>query len=160
MDDLIAPIVDELNRALGVDRETLERELILLIVDFKVPVEEARRSIIKKHSAAAEDAAPGEKVPPGAAIKLLKDLLNGDTGVTILANVVEPRYREISTARGSMTVINGMLEDSTAKLHFTAWVDLHPIFSGKSVLLSNVYVNSFHGMPSVNFGERSALEEF
>jgi len=161
MDDLIAPIVDELNRALGVDRDTLERELILLIVDFKVPVEEARRSIIKKHSASEEaGAAPGEKVPSGSAIKLLKDLRNGDTGITILANVVEPRYREISTSRGSMTVINGMLEDSTAKLHFTAWVDLHPLFSGRAVLMKSVYVNSFHGMPSVNIGERSALEEF
>ncbi len=54
MDDSIAPIVDELNRALGVDRDTLEKELTLLIVDFKVPVEEARRSIIKKHSTDTE----------------------------------------------------------------------------------------------------------
>ena len=163
MDDPIAPIVDELNRALGIDRDTLERELKLLIIDYKVPVEEARRSIIKKHTAEeTTDAVPstegtGTKDP---SIRLLKDLRNGDTGVTILANVVEPRYREITTSRGTTTVVNGMLEDSTAKVHFTAWIDLPALFTGKAVLAKNVYVNSFHGMPSVNIGERSTAEEF
>jgi replication factor A1 len=167
MDDSIAPIIDELNRALGVDRDTLERELTLLIVDFKVPVEEARRSIIKKHSKGGDadnvQAAGAEKRAAGAAdasIKLLKDLRNGNSGVTILANVVEPRYREITTSRGTVTVTNGMLEDSTAKLHFTAWTDSPALFSGKAVLAKNVYVNSFHGMPSLNIGEKSVLEEF
>ncbi len=167
MDDSIAPMIDELNRALGIDRDTLERELKLLIEDFKVPREEARRSIIKKHSgsdeadgaraAASEKCAAGE---PNGPIKLLKDLRNGDSGVTILANVVEPRYREITTSRGTVTVINGMLEDSTAKVHFTAWADLPVLFSGKAILAKNLYVNSFHGMPSINFGDRSTAEEF
>ena len=49
MDDIIAPIAEELNRALGIDRDTLERELTLLIVEYKVPPEEARRSLLKKH---------------------------------------------------------------------------------------------------------------
>lgn len=167
MDDSIAPIIDELNRALGVDRNTLERELTLLIVDFKVPVEEAKRSIIKKHSkgGAADSASEAETEKHAvkamdSSIRLLKDLRNGDTGVTILANVVEPRYREITTSRGTVTVINGMLEDSTTKVHFTAWTDSHALFSGKAVLAKNVYVNSFHGMPSVNIGEKSVLEEF
>jgi ssDNA-binding replication factor A large subunit len=163
MEDPIAPIVDELNRALGIDRDTLERELTLLIVDFKVPVEEARRSIIKKHTPdQAADAGRKAETRAGAdvPIKLLKDLRNGDTGVTILANVVEPRYREITTSRGTTTVINGMLEDSTAKVHFTAWMDTPALFSGKAVLAKGVYVNSFHGMPSVNIGERSSVDEF
>jgi replication factor A1 len=165
MDDSIAPIIDELNRALGVDRDTLERELTLLIEDFKVPVEEAKRSIIKKHSAdAAGESAPAVEKHASRAvdpsIRLLKDLRNGDSGVTVLANVVEPKYREITTSRGTATVINGMLEDSTAKVHFTAWTDSPVLFSGKAVLAKNVYVNSFHGMPSVNIGEKSALEEF
>jgi ssDNA-binding replication factor A large subunit len=164
MDDLIAPIIDELNRALGIDRDTLERELKLLIVDFKVPVEEARRSIVKRHSGGTDNAraAPAENqaIDEEGSIKLLKDLRNGDSGVSILANVVEPKYREITTSRGKVTVINGMLEDSTAKVHFTAWADSPVLFSGSAVLAKNVYVNSFHGMPSVNIGDRSAVEEF
>ncbi|BAI61091.1 putative single-stranded DNA-binding replication protein [Methanocella paludicola SANAE] len=159
MDDQIAPIVEELNRALGVDRDTLEKELNLLIIDFKVPVEEARRSIMKKHAGEAGEAAEPES-SNDPSIRLLKDLRSGDTGVTLLANVIEPRYREITTSRGTTTVVNGMLEDSTAKLHFTAWVDFPGLFSGRAVLAKNVYVNSFHGMPSVNIGERSTVEEF
>lgn len=161
MDDSIAPIVDELNRALGIDRDTLERELTLLIVDYKVPAEEARRSLFKKHSKESLLSAGGDagKKADDPSIKLLKDLRNGDTGVTVLANVVEPRYRDITTTRGNVTVINGMLEDSTAKLHFTAWIEMPLLFSGRALLIKNVYVNSFHGMPSVNIGEKTTLEE-
>lgn len=160
MDGSIAPMIDELNRALGVDRDTLERELTLLIVDYKVPVEEARRSIVKKHSKAGDGAPVSAAKDAKGSIKLLKDLRNGDSEVTVLANVVEPRYREITTSRGTMTVVNGMLEDSTAKVHFTAWIDSPALFSGRAVLARNVYVNSFHGMPSVNMAEKSVIEEF
>lgn len=159
MDEQIAPIADELNRALGVDRETLERELRLLIIDYKVPVEEARRSIAKRH--AGDPAASGDAAPaaPERPVRPLKDLRSGDAGIAVLANVVEPRYREITSARGTATVVNGMLEDSTAKVHFTAWVDLPALFSGNALLIGNVGVGSFHGMPSVNIGEESVLEE-
>jgi replication factor A1 len=155
-------MIEELNRALGVDRDTLERELTLLIVDFKVPPEEARRSIVKKHSGTGDKAvASAEKLAARKAegLKLLKDLRNGDSDVAVAANVVEPRYREINTSRGTVTVINGMLEDSTAKVHFTAWKDTPALFSGRALLARNLYVNIFHGLPSENIGEKSVVEE-
>jgi replication factor A1 len=175
MDELIAPIADELNRALGIDRETLERELTLLIVEYKVPPEEARRSLLKKHrqSAPAEKAKVEEKdAEPTLAtqqhagpqedrqVKLLKDVHIGDAGITIIANVIEPEYREIVTARGKTPAISGMLEDGTARLHFTAWVDIPDIFTTKAIIARDVYVKSFHGMPSVNINEKTVLEEY
>jgi ssDNA-binding replication factor A large subunit len=167
MDESIAPIVDELNRALGVDKEILTRELTLLIIEFKVPAEEARRSIIKKHSGedskdkASAAARVSEGVSQGApAVRLLKDIRNGDGGITVIANVLEPQHREITTSKGTMTVINGMLEDATAKLHFTSWIDHEELFTAGTIVARNVYVNSFHGMPSVNIGERTTVEPF
>lgn len=166
MDEIIAPIVEELNRALDVDRDTLERELTLLIVEFKVPVEEARRSIIKKHQkdVPQDNAAPDYKATPSPqsphVVKLLKDLRNGDAGITVIANVIEPQYREITTSKGKMHVINGILEDATARVHFTSWMDLPELFKVGTAVAKNVYVNSFHGMPSVNIGERTTLEPF
>ena len=166
MDESIAPIVDELNRALGVDKETLTRELTLLIIEFKVPVEEARRSIIKKHSGetsndTASKAHGSEGAGQGApAVRLLKDIRNGDGGITVIANVLEPQHREITTSKGAMTVINGMLEDATAKLHFTSWIEHEELFTAGTIVARNVYINSFHGMPSVNIGERTMVEPF
>jgi len=161
MDELIAPIVDELNRALGVDREVLEKELALLIVDFKVPPEEARRSIIKKHSKEGGSSLM-EKEPsePNSITKTLRELRCGDSGITILANVIEPAYREVTASRGRIKVINGMLEDATARVHFTSWVDSPALLSGKAVIAKNVYVSRFHGMPSVNMAERSHVGEY
>jgi replication factor A1 len=175
MDELIAPIADELNRALGIDRETLERELTLLIVEYKVPPEEARRSLLKKHRQPASAAkanvedvvseptlAPQPHAGPqeDRQVKLLKDVHIGDAGITIIANVVEPEYREIVTARGKTPAISGMLEDGTARLHFTAWVDIPDIFTTKAIVARDVYVKSFHGMPSVNINEKTVLEEY
>ena len=166
MDESIAPIVDELNRALGVDKETLTRELTLLIIEFKVPAEEARRSIIKKHSGEeSKDTASNARVSEGAgqgaqAVRLLKDIRNGDTGITVIANVLDPQHRDITTSKGTMTVINGMLEDATAKIHFTSWIDHNELFTAGTVVARNVYVNSFHGMPSVNIGDRTMVEPF
>lgn len=172
MDDAIAPIVEELSRALGVDREIIQRELTLLIVEYKVPPEEAKRSLIKKHKRALipgkvrHDEAdtvgvtsPQQQVsdePP----KPLRDLRIGDTGITVIGNVISPEYREISTPRGEAAVISGMLEDGTAKLHFTAWVDIPEIFEIKAILARDVYVKSFHGMPSININEKSVLEAY
>ena len=171
MDDLIAPIADELNRALGIDRETLERELTLLIVEYKVPPEEARRSLLKKHRQPAPSREEkGEEAPAGAPrapdgppedrVRLLKDVRVGDAGITVVAGVVDPQYREISTQRGKAPVISGMLEDATARLHFTAWVDVPDIFTTRAIVARDVYVKSFHGMPSVNINERTVLEEY
>jgi replication factor A1 len=171
MEDIIAPIADELNRALGIDRDTLERELTLLIVEYKVPPEEARRSLLKKHRQSApvgrakegreqtlerqEDTAPLED-----RVMLLKDIHTGDAGITVIANVVDPQYREIVTQRGNVAVISGMLEDATARLHFTAWVDIPDIFNVKTIVARDVYVKSFHGMPGININEKTVLEEY
>jgi Single-stranded DNA-binding replication protein A (RPA), large (70 kD) subunit and related ssDNA-binding proteins len=175
MDDIIAPIADELNRALGVDRETLERELTLLIIEYKVPPEEARRSLLKKHkqpvSYAKENPEGKEDEPSHISqtfagphedrqVKLLKDVHVGDSGITVIANVISPEYREIITARGKTPAISGMLEDGTARLHFTAWVDVPDIFTTRSIIARDVYVKSFHGMPSVNINEKTVLEEY
>lgn len=171
MDNIIAPMAEELNRALGVDKETLNRELRLLIIDFKVPAEEARRSIMKKHkkpgvagevSTAHEEIIPGTGNKQGSdgAHKLLKDIRNGDTGITIIANIIGQDYRTIPTANGESEVINGMLEDATARVHFTSWVDIPELATMKSAIFKNVYVKSFHGMPSININERSSVEEY
>jgi replication factor A1 len=173
MDELIAPIADELNRALGIDRDILERELTLLIVEYKVPPEEARRSLLKKHRqpAPAEKAKEEEEETPHRSqtqdrppedhqVKLLKDVHIGDAGITIIANVINPEYREVVTARGKTPAISGMLEDATARLHFTAWVDIPDIFTTKAIVARDVYVKSFHGMPSININEKTILEEY
>jgi replication factor A1 len=171
MDDAIAPIVEELSRALGVDREILQRELTLLIVEYKVPPEEAKRSLIKKHrralvpgkikqEAETADVPPPQQPASDEPPRPLKDLRIGDAGITVIGNVISPEYREISTPRGEAAVISGMLEDETAKLHFTAWVDIPEIFEIKAIVARDVYVKSFHGMPSININEKSVLEAY
>lgn len=171
MDDMIAPIAEELNRALGIDRDTLEQELTLLIVEYKVPPEEARRSLLKKHRPEPASSDEGAPDTPGTApahagpqddgqVRLLKDVHIGDAGITVIANVISPEYREIVTQRGKTPVISGMLEDGTARLHFTAWVDIPDIFTTKTIVARDVYVKSFHGMPSININEKTVLEEY
>ncbi|MCD1295610.1 single-stranded DNA-binding protein [Methanocella sp. CWC-04] len=173
MKDLIAPMAEELNRALGIDKDTLENELKQLIQDFKVPAGEAKRSLLKKYRK-KEDSGGDEnsrdlkplQYDAGAPqadeglFKQLKDIRNGDTGITVIVNVIDPQYREITTQNDKTAVIEGMLEDATARVHFTSWVDIPDIFSIRSIVIRNAYVKSFQGMPNVNISESSVLEEY
>lgn len=170
MNDLIAPIVEEITRALGIDEKIIERELTQLIVEYKVPPEEAKRSVLKRHRRApptARDAdgstlqsPPSSAAPAESEYKFLKDARVGDMRITIAANIISPEYREISTPGGSTGVITGMLEDSTARVHFTAWVDVPDMFRVKGIIARDVNVKSFHGMPSINISDKTILEEY
>jgi len=53
MDEKIAPHVDEIIRALGTTGTTVNQAIIIeelaRLLEFKVPLQEAKRSLLKKH---------------------------------------------------------------------------------------------------------------
>jgi replication factor A1 len=172
MDDLIAPIAQELTGALGIEKDILQRELWLLIVKYKVPVEEAKRSVIRKYRRSdpgkedrrlkmlSEPENSSSLQADAGDYKLLKDIRNGDSGITVIVNVVDPTYKELDMPAGRVLIIEGMLEDPTARVHFTSWVDVPDIFSIRRIVIRNAFVKSYQGVPEININESSVLEEY
>ncbi|MCE8423172.1 MAG: hypothetical protein J5U16_04495, partial [Candidatus Methanoperedens sp.] len=146
MDIEIAPHVDEIRKALAIeiDSDKLAADLKRLL-EFRVPVEEAKRSLIKKYGG-------GEK----SIAKKLKDIAIGDLNIEVTAHILEITKRIITVKKAEKTIFSGILGDETAARSFTAWNDLG-LNVGDHVNISQAYVRNWEDRPEVNLGNRSKV---
>jgi len=151
MDDKIAPLVDEIIRALDttditVDVNILQEELARLL-KFKVPPDEAKRSLLKKYGF--------DKIFD---VKKLSDLHGGERNIEITVRILNINLKVVGIKGQERTIFVGTMVDETAARNFTAWEDFG-IKKGDTVKISNGYVRIWQGMPEINFGPRSKVEQ-
>jgi replication factor A1 len=82
--------------------------------------------------------------------KKLGEIGAADFSVRTVACVLQLSHREVMVRGRQCRVISGVLADETARLTFTAWVELPGIDIGSIILLEEAQVRMFKGMPSVN----------
>jgi len=148
MNEKIAPLVDEIIRALGttgttVNQAIVEQELTRLI-EFKVPSEEAKRSLLKKYGVSE--------------VKRLSDLRGGERDIEITARILDINLKVVGIKGQERTIFMGTMADETGAKSFTAWEDFG-IEMGDVVKVNNAYIRTWQGMPEVNFGPRSKVEK-
>jgi replication factor A1 len=148
MNEKIAPLVDEIIRALGttgttVNQAIVEQELTRLI-EFKVPSEEAKRSLLKKYGVSE--------------VKRLSDLHGGERDIEITARILDINIKVVGIKGQERTIFMGTMADETGAKNFTAWEDFG-IEMGDVVKVNNAYIRTWQGMPEVNFGPRSKVEK-
>ncbi|HUW67703.1 MAG TPA: hypothetical protein VMW20_06595 [Candidatus Nanoarchaeia archaeon] len=151
MNNEIAPHVDEIIRALDttdiqVDQATIEKELKKLL-EFKVPLSEAKRSLLKKYGAA--------DIPE---MKNLAELNGGERNIEIIARILDVNLKVVGIKGQERTIFMGTMADQTGARSFTAWDDFG-LEIGDIVKVSNAYTRSWQGMPEINFGPRSKIEK-
>ncbi len=73
-----------------------------------------------------------------------------DFSVSTVACVLQLSHREVMVRGRQCRVISGVLADETARLPFTAWVELPGIDIGGIIRLEEAQVRMFKGVPSVN----------
>src|SRR5436309_3670330 len=116
----LAPHVHDINRALGnkVSEQEIERELSSYLNVYRVSMDTAKRSIVKKHGGNPATLAVGVS-------KKIRELVPGAQSVTCLARAVAA-YEKEATPQGqaSKTIWSGILGDATATVPFTAWEPL------------------------------------
>jgi len=151
MDIKIAPHVDEIIRALGttgttVNQATIKEELARLL-EFKVPVEEAKRSLLKKY---------GNIDLPS--VKKLSELGAGERNIEVTARILEINTKVVGIKGQERTIFMGTMVDETGARSFTAWDDFG-LEKGDVVKVINAYIRMWQGMPEINFGARSKVEK-
>jgi len=151
MDIIIAPHVDEIIRALGttgitVNQATIKEELTRLL-EFKVPVEEAKRSLLKKY---------GNIDLPS--VKKLSELGTGERNIEVTARILEINTKVVGIKGQERTIFMGTMVDETGARSFTAWDDFG-LEKGDVVKVINAYIRMWQGMPEINFGARSKVEK-
>lgn len=141
-----APHVEEIKRALDneIDESNIIAELKKLL-EYRVPLSEAKRSLIKKYGGAEK-----------SIVRKLGDIQVGDRNIEVTAQVLEISKKTINVKNAEKTVFSGILGDETAARNFTAWDDFD-LNSGDVIKITQAYVRNWQERPEINFGGRSKV---
>ncbi|HII81538.1 MAG TPA: replication protein A, partial [Methanosarcina sp.] len=82
--------------------------------------------------------------------KKLIDIGAADFSVSTTACVLQLSHKEVPVRGKQSKVISGVLADETARLPFTAWVELPGIDIGSIIRIEGAQIRMFRGMPSIN----------
>lgn len=141
-----APHVEDIKRAL--DNEIEEKNIIAdlkKLLEYRVPINEAKRSLIKKYGGSEK-----------STIRKLKDIRIGERSIDIIGQVIEITKKTVNIKNMEKTLFSGIIGDETASRSFTAWLDfdLNP---GEVISVTQAYVKNWKEHPEINFGPRSKV---
>ncbi|WP_406660779.1 Single-stranded DNA binding protein [Methanolobus sp. ZRKC3] len=146
MEDRIAPHVRELSRALGNTDEDIIRLELEKLLSFKVPLDEAKKTIMSKYKS---------KV---ASPVLIKDLKTGMEGIEIVARILSIEEKIVISQGEKKIIFSGTMGDGTGICSFTCWDDMS-IGVGDVLKINNAYTRLWNNRPELYFGKRSTLEK-
>jgi replication factor A1 len=154
--DTAQEIHDEFSEHLDVSVEDVEERLNRLVSDYKVPLDEARRSVENHYLEEAgldrDDVSGGG----GNATVQTEDVDEAEQWVDLTAKVVElwePRSDSVAQV--------GLLGDPTGTVKFTKWAksDLPEIEEGKVYRFGNVVTDEYQGRFSVKLNSTTSITE-
>lgn len=153
MKEELAPHVSDITRALGgkVSEQEIEKELSSYLNVYRVSLDTAKRSIVKKHGGN----------PAGLSVginRTLRELVPGEQSVNLLARIVSVNERDVTVESGTKHILYGILGDPTATVPFTAWEPLNvALAKGDVIRVQNAYTKEYRGQVQVNFGVRTTV---
>lgn len=131
--------------------EVVERELENYLTVYRVSLEAAKRSIVRKFGGSPARLSLG-------VTKAVRDLAAGEPSVNLRAKVISVNARELEQDGGTKEIFYGILADETGTVPFTVWetqgLDLQ---EGDVVQIQNAYTKEFRGQVQVNLGNRFTL---
>jgi len=147
-------IHDQLPDDTDVETDEIQERLDTLVNEYKVPMEEARRSVINNYL--DETGADPDDLQSGNQEVDLADIDEPEQWVDVTAKVVdlwEPR----SDAIGQV----GLLGDETGTIKFTKWAksDLSELHEDRVYRLGNVVSDEYQGQYSVKLNRTTTIEE-
>jgi ssDNA-binding replication factor A large subunit len=130
----------------------IEKRLHSLVDDFKVPTEEARRSVVAYYSKLHPK--PGSGSSTEVIYSKIKDINAEDRWISVRVRVVqlwEPNSQSIAQV--------GLLGDETGTIKFTSWSNAKlPILKdGQSYSMRNVVTKSWQGRFSISLNKASEI---
>ncbi|MDX1746990.1 MAG: replication factor A [Halobacteriales archaeon] len=147
-------IHEQFSDHLDVTPEEVQTRLETLVSEYKVPVDEARRSVVNHYL--EEAGIDRQDISGGNDQVALADVDTPDRWVDITAKVVElwePRSESIDQV--------GLLGDTSGTIKFTKWAksDLPTLQEGAVYRLNNVVTDEYQGRFSVKLNRTTAIEE-
>ncbi|ELZ11213.1 replication factor A [Natrinema thermotolerans DSM 11552] len=148
-------IHEQFSDHLDVDVEDVEERLTTLVDEYKVPMDEARRSVTNHYLEEAgldrEDISSGDSEAAN-----VEDVDEPEEWIDLTAKVIElwdPRSDSVAQV--------GLLGDPTGTIKFTKWAksDLPALEEGGVYELRNVVTDEYQGRYSVKLNSTTVIEE-
>ena len=151
----IAPHVDDIYRVLEkkVDRHKIELELENYVNTYRVGLDVAKRSIVKKYGGKISALSIGTN-------KTLTELVPNEQSVDILCKVLSVNLKEIDVQGVKKQIYYGLVSDGTDTLPYTAWeTESFTVLRGDVIRAYNAYTNAkeWNEKPQLNFGIRTKI---
>ena len=151
----LSPHVDEIMEAVGdkVSREQVSEELKKYVTVFRLNIQTAKRTIVKKFGGASETF-------PSSNQKKIGMIGPGEQSVSFIGRVLSVNEREIDSQGAKKRIFYGFIGDETAVVSYTAWetADLK-IEKGWVVSVRNAYTTEYQGRVQLNFGTRTGIKK-
>jgi replication factor A1 len=90
-------------------------------------------------------------------IKKLSEIIGGEVNIHTEFRILEIEAREITTKDGIKKILTGFVADKYTKIPLTSWVVLPELAEGNVVDVTNTYIRSFRGIPTLNISENSKV---
>jgi replication factor A1 len=141
-----------LEQGVTIPASQIEQRLRSLVDDFKVPTEEARRSVVSYYSKLHPK--QGSASPTEVIYSKIKDINAEDVWISVRVRVVqlwEPNSQSIAQV--------GLIGDETGTIKFTSWSSAKLLFlkEGLSYSLRNVVTKSWQGRFSISLNKASEI---
>jgi replication factor A1 len=150
----IAPHVKDIARALDnkISEDQIASELENYLTVYRVPLDSAKRSIVRKYGGKTTDLQVGVQ-------KKLSELSPNEPSVSLLARVVSVNPKEITVNGAGKKIFYGILGDDTATVPFTAWeTENLQLEKGDTIRVENAYTKEYRGQVQLNFGNRTSIQ--
>ncbi len=139
-----------------VDLEDVESRLENLVDEYKVPIDEARRSVENQLSDEVGVERGGGSGGGGSEFGDIAELDSPDEWTNLRAKVVE-----LWDSDSDAVAQSGLIGDDTGRIKFTSWAksDLPPLEEGRSYELENVVTDEFQSRIGVNLNSSTEITE-
>ncbi|MFQ5884580.1 MAG: DNA-binding protein, partial [Thermoplasmata archaeon] len=148
-----APHVKDIARALEdkVSEDQIAGELENYLNVYRVPLDSAKRSIVRKYGGNPANLEVGVQ-------KKLAELAPNEPSVSLLARVVSVNPKEIQVNGTPKKIFYGILGDDTGTVPFTAWeTENLRLEKGDTIRVENAYTKEYRGQVQLNFGNRTSI---
>ncbi len=139
---------EELASALGVDKQEVKEDLENLL-QYSVPIDEAKQSVRRKHG----DGGGGDATPESVDVA---DLTTEHDNVTVTVRVLTKGTRSIRYQGDDITIREGEFADGTGTVSYTAWQEFG-FEPGDTVTVGNAGVREWEGSPELNLGDSTSV---
>lgn len=154
-DEDLSPHVDEIMEAVGdkVSREEVAAELKKYVTVFRLNLQTAKRTIVKRFGGESE-------AYPAPNQKKLGTIGPGEMSVNFVGKLLSVNEKEIDSRGGRKRIYYGLIGDETAVLPYTAWeTENLKLEKGSVVSVRNAYTTEYQSKVQLNFGARTGIKK-